>query len=413
MDSSAQSQHYQNRDHQNRHRQDWRRQYWTIRIYYFLSLGAFSFITPFLSLFFRRQGLSGTQIGLLGTVSAVVGVVIAPLWGRWSDRLVHPRRLLQAAFLGSAFCYLILSRQELITWMALLVALNAVLVSGIDPVSDTMALKSGGEGRRTRFGSIRLWGSLGWAVVVYIAGVVIEKYGILSAFWGYAGLVILTILVLNFTQPSSTQEGKREPKESIPYRDLVRDLMKDPALVGLGVALSVLWFVRVGMYQFQAIYMNDLGAGESLIGLVNTIAAVVEMPSMLWADHLVNKYGSHRVAKFAFLAFALNAGVIVVLPHITMFMVAGVLNGLAFSLFNVAFVVFINERAPLGQTATVLALFTSTLRGLIQILASPLSGVTYDAFGAYWLYVITLAGSLVGWLVLNFSVSGKRSQKVG
>ncbi len=106
------------------------------------------------------------QIGLLGTVGAVVGVVVAPQWGRWSDRLAHPRRLLQAAFLGSAICYLILSRQDIFVWMAFLVGLNAVLLSGIEPISDTMALKSDGGDKRARFGSIRFWGSLGWASVV-------------------------------------------------------------------------------------------------------------------------------------------------------------------------------------------------------------------------------------------------------
>lgn len=386
------------------------RQYWSIRVFYFLFLGAFSFLTPFLTLFYRRQGLSGTQIGLLGTVGAIIGVVVAPQWGRWSDRLVHPRRLLQFAFLGSAVCYLVLSRQDVFVWMAFLVGLNAVLLSGIEPISDTMALKSGEGGERTRFGSIRLWGSLGWASVVYFAGVMIEKYGIRSAFWGYAGFVLLTIIALNYTRPTGDKRRESRPLQVISYRDLVMEVVRDPALVGLGLSLSLLWFVRVGLYQFQAIYMVDLGAGESLIGLVNTIAAVVELPSMLWADHLVNRYGSHRVMKMALLVFVLHAGSIVIHPQIPMFLVSGAFSGLAFSLFNVSLVVFVDERAPLGQTATVLALFTSTLRGLIQIPASPLSGLAYDAFGAYWLYVIATAGSLLGWFVLNLFVSGKRSQ---
>jgi PPP family 3-phenylpropionic acid transporter len=388
----------------------YQRQYWIIRVYYFLFLGAFSFLMPYLTLFYRRQGLNGTSIGILGTISAVIGMVVAPGWGRWSDRLQHPRRLLQAAFLGSGILYLLLSQQDNFIWMGIFVALNAVLVSGIEPVSDTMALKSGESDKPARFGSIRLWGSLGWAVVVVIAGMVIEEFGILYAFWGYGGFVLLTAVVLNFTRSPVGEKIERDAVQSIPYHELVRDLVKDPALIGLGVALSILWLVRIGTYQFQAIYMSELGAGESMIGLVNTIAAVVELPSMLWADRLVSRFSAHQIIKLAFLLFALNAGVIVIYPAVSTFLIAGVLNGLAFSFFNVALVVFIDERAPLGQTATVLALFTSTLRGLIQILASPLSGVTYDVFGAYWLYVVTVIGSLFGWFVLHLFVSGKRSR---
>jgi MFS family permease len=387
-----------------------RQQFWSIRAYYFVFLGAFSFIMPYITLFFRRQGLNGTQIGLLGTISAVVGVVVAPLWGRWSDRIGHPRRLLQTAFFGSAICYLVLSRQDVYTWLAIIVGLNAFLISGIEPLSDTMAIKSDESGINIRFGSIRLWGSLGWASVVYFAGVVIEKSGIQSAFWGYAGFVFLTIIVLNFTLPGGKKREDTQHKKSISYRDLGLNFSKDRSLIGLGVALSILWFVRVGLHQFQAIYMNELGAGESLIGLVNTVAAVVELPSMLWADHLVKRYGSHWVIRLAFLIFALMAGLIVVLPKIPMFMVAGGLSGLAFSLFNVSLVIFIGERAPLGQTATLMALFTSTIRGVIQVVASPISGVAYDAFGAYWLYVVAVGGSVLGWLVLFLFVTGERSQ---
>jgi hypothetical protein len=38
----------------------------TYRLYYFLLTGASAFAIPFLSLFYRRQGLTGTEIGLIG-----------------------------------------------------------------------------------------------------------------------------------------------------------------------------------------------------------------------------------------------------------------------------------------------------------------------------------------------------------
>ena len=40
------------------------------------------------SVFYRRQGLSGTEIGIIGTTQAVAALVAAPLWGRWSDASV-------------------------------------------------------------------------------------------------------------------------------------------------------------------------------------------------------------------------------------------------------------------------------------------------------------------------------------
>ena len=387
-----------------------RQQYWLIRAYYFLFLGAFSCLSPFLGLFYRRQGLSGTQIGLLGTIGAVISLLTAPFWARLSDRLTHPRRLLQGAFLGSAIGYLVLSSQDSFTRMALLSGLVALLLSGVEPVSDAMAIKSGSSLERTRFGSIRLWGSLGWAVVVFFAGWLVEIRGIGSAFWAYAGFILLTVLVAQFLQPPSKADNKVKDAQTASPKVVLQSVIHDRGLVGLGLSLAVIVFVRTGLHQFQAIYMDQLGAGESFIGLVSMVSGLVELPSMLLADRIASRLGSHRLLAMGFLGFAFTAGVIVLLPQVPIFLLSGAFSGVAFSFYNVALVVFVDERAPLGQTATVLALFTATLRGLINILAAPFSGLVFDRYGAYWLYVAALVGALAAWLLFRGLVSGDRSE---
>lgn len=369
--------------------------YWAIRLYYFFFLGAFSIVMPYLTLFFRRQGMSGVQIGIIGTLSALIGIIFAPVWGSISDRINHPRRLLQIAFTGSAISYLFLGYQRQYFFIIIFVAISAFLLSGIDPISDTMALKSGEENAKVSFGSIRLWGSLGWASFVYLAGLMIEEYGIRTIFWGYFGLIFLVILVLNVSLSGKKTKPVND-NDAIPYKNLVNGLLKDSTMIGLAMALSVLWLVRAGIYQFQAIFMSELGAVESMIGLVSTITALVELPSMLWADRLINKIGAQQLIKISLLLFTMEMGVIVLLPIVEMFLVSAVLNGIAFSFFNVALIIFVNEKAPFAQTATVLALLSSTLRGGIQVISSIFSGLVYDHFGAYWLYVFGLGGCLVG-----------------
>lgn len=62
----------------------------------------------------------------------------------------------------------------------------------------------------------------------------------------------------------------------------------------------------------------------------------------------------------------------------------------------VSFTVFIVERAPAKQSATVLVLYTIIIAGAVNIVFSPSSGMIFDAFGAYWLYVSAMAGCIVG-----------------
>jgi PPP family 3-phenylpropionic acid transporter len=382
----------------------------SIRLYYFLITGASAFVIPFIGLFYQRQGLSGTQIGMLGSVAAVTSLIAAPFWGRWSDQTSSPRKPLRIAFIGSAVVYLIISRHDTFIWLAILTCINGILSAGIDPMSDAIAVNMLKGQTKSGFGSIRLWGSLGWAVMVLISGWIIERTSIISAFWGYMVLMVSTVIVIGLLDVGDRKKEENGKSFTAGTLNMIAVIGRDRALIGMAISIGIVWFTRTGIYQFQAIYMDQLGAGESLIGLTSTLGALIELPGMLWADHLIHRYGSHRVLGFTMLLYTIMHGFIVAYPSVPAFMASAALGGIAFSFYNVGIIVFLSERAPFGQTATVLALYTSTLRGLISMVAAPLAGIIFDRNGGYWLYVVAMAGSLMGALVFRMFVTGNRSQ---
>jgi hypothetical protein len=74
-----------------------------IRLDFFLWIGAGGFLSPFVTLFYKARGLTGTEIGLLSTFGAITGMLAAPVRGRWGDASRHPRRLIMVALLASAW----------------------------------------------------------------------------------------------------------------------------------------------------------------------------------------------------------------------------------------------------------------------------------------------------------------------
>jgi MFS family permease len=150
--------------------------FWLVRIYFFIFFAGNAFLRPFLSLFFDRQGLSGTQIGLIGMIAASTQLIAAPLWGHASDNVLKPRRLLQIALLGSVLMMSILSQQTLFVSMAIVSSMDALLTGGLIPLSDTLAL---GISKGKNYGGIRLWGSLGWAeLLLRAAHTVLQPLGV-------------------------------------------------------------------------------------------------------------------------------------------------------------------------------------------------------------------------------------------
>ena len=82
------------------------RDLWLTRLYYLIPLGGAGFLSPFLNLFYARQGLTGFEIGWVSALASLVALVAAPLWTSQSENSRHPRRMLQVSLFLIGLGYL-------------------------------------------------------------------------------------------------------------------------------------------------------------------------------------------------------------------------------------------------------------------------------------------------------------------
>jgi MFS transporter, PPP family, 3-phenylpropionic acid transporter len=387
------------------------RNLWTLRLYYFMLIGGGGFLFPFVNLFYTQQGLSGTQIGLLSTVASFAALIAAPWWGRRSDATMHPRRLLQFGLFATSLCMLALSQQTIFAWMAVLVTLDAALSINVAPLSDvvTLALIKGKAG----FGSVRLWGSLGWAVTALLGGWLIEQTGLFTMFAGYAisGFVSIVLLAILKIPPWGQHHPDRAaaaPTASPSWRATFALLWRDRTLLGLMLALSILWFALNSIRQFEPVFLEQLGAGETIIGLASTIGAAVELPVMLWVDRLGRRHSANSLLRMSFLLYIVTALSVVIAPTVPVILFSHVIDGVAYSFFAVASVLFIAEVAPQRQVTMIMAIFTVTLPSIVRMVSGPVGGWVFDARGAYALYVIGVIGAALGWVIMKVMVKDRR-----
>lgn len=371
-----------------------------IRLYYFLWIGAGGFLLPFVTLFYKSRGLSGTEIGLLSTFGAIIGMLAAPFWGRMGDSSRHPRRLIMLALLASAAFALLRGIQSLFWSITIFIVADAAIGSGAGSLSNTQAVHAA-RGEKSGFGSIRLWGSLGWAVVTPIAGWLIEQLGLYVPFAGYAATLLGAAMVIFFVR-GDTQAGPGNSRPArVPVRQVLRTLSHNRPMIGAALAFTVIWLASIGRSQFETLYMAQLGAKAGLIGVANTISALFEVPFMLLADRLVRRVGAVTVMQNSMLLQAAAFLPVVLVPSIPSFFLLRIMASIALS-FNVpAYYHYLVENAPEGQGSTVISLFDVTLRSGVSLLGAPLAGLLYDLLGAYWLYVIGLSGGIIGWCIFQ------------
>lgn len=381
-----------------------------LRLYY-LTLGVGGgFLSPFISLFYKQQGLSGTEIGLIATFAGMAALVAAPLWGRLSDAATHPRRWLQVELVASCVCLLLVSQQAAFIPIALFVVLNALVNAGSSPSSDALVMTVLNK-IRSGFGSVRLFASLGWAIAALLSGWLIEQVGLFIIFIGYVvGYASGAGAVSRIRLPprSVSRTLAQQPRLSI--RSALRDVLHSQRLRGLASALIIFGFMMYGLRSFEALYLKQLGAPSIIVGLMSTIGATVELGGMLWADRLVRRFGAARVLRFSFSLEVVRLCGVLLVPTVPTLLLMRAVGGISYSWYVVSVLGFIYESVPEQRVTTTLALFNVTLPAIINMLAAPTSGYIFDQVGGYWLYVLGAIGSAVAWLVMRLMVTSSAGE---
>lgn len=369
------------------------------RLYYFTFMGGSGFINPFLNLFYVSLGFSGKQIGLIASTGAIISMIISPIWVSIVKRHPHAQRILQIAILLGGTSYYFLGHQTSYLSVLLVIFLFTLAVSGIGPLSDSMAVTISQESGKG-YGSVRVWASLGWIFSVLISGQMVARFGYIAAFIGVAIMWLIAATLIFFIQPRyfTTHNRPDQPRPNL--RLAFQRVMQDKTLIGFAVALILIGFLNSGVNQFENVFLFELGASKQLISVAGTLSAIVELPFMIFADRIVHRVGVHRMLMIALAMTSLQRLIVLALPHIATIMIIRFIGGVAFSFYTISFVGLISSRTQSSETGTVLALYSVTIAGMVSIFAAPIGGAIFDAVGARWLYAFAAFGYLSAVLIL-------------
>ena len=360
-------------------------------ISFYMAFGAF---LPFINLYYERMGLSGVQIGILTAISFLVISIAAPLWGGYADAHNRHRSVFRIALLLSPVAVALLSQANSFLVYIPFVVAYAVFSSPIVPLQDSAALEVAEAHERT-FGALRAWGSLGWSISTVLVGVLMQLWGIEWLFYIYIVFMLITFLFSLF-QPARKhvlQSSLRHGLQILLYQRKILTFLFSIFLLAVTVG---------AVSSFLSIYLDGIGAVEGYIGLAFAIAAISEVPVMLYSGRIMRRIGSSGLLKVAFLTFALRWILLSFIDIPVWALLVQVLHGISYAAFIVGGVTYINERTPEGLSTTAQAIFNVVIFGLGAIVGALLGGYLFDTVGMMTLFrvltLVALAGLLVFWL---------------
>ncbi len=372
------------------------------RAYYFAFMGGWGFVMPFANLFYTSLGFNGKQIGLIASVSAIVGMFASPLWVSEIKKRPQARRLFQLQILLGGIGYFLIGNQKEFAPILLIIFLHSLVVAGVMPLSDSMAVTVAEEAN-TGYGNIRVWASLGWIVSLLTSGWLVEKFGYIAAYGGVTLMWFIGVVAVSFIQPRhfTARSAPEKPRSNLKLA--LQRVLGNRTLLGFAFALIMIGFLNSGVLQFENVFLNELGASKRLISVAGILSAIVELPFMVYSDRIVRRVGPHRLMLIALTLTMFQRLTVLLLPSIATIMIIRFIGGVAFSFYTISFVQLISTQTDASETGTVLALYTVTIAGLVNIIAAPIAGAIFDALGARWLYLLAAGGYFIGAASLWFT----------
>lgn len=360
--------------------------------FYFVFFVAFGALYPLMPLFLRERGMSGTEIGTIVSIGTVMTVLFQPVWGMICDRYQAQRMLLVVTLLlASVFAAVYPFAHSYWLFFLLFAGMAAFHSSGV-PIIDSISLsyvqRHGGD-----YGSLRLWGAIGFAVASWGAGKLSEMVSLSSIFYIYAGAYVVCVLISLALPQESNRMG-------VNLTAGLKKLFRIPRFMMFLFGTFLIFGTIQANNSYFGIFFTAIGGTVAGVGLSFLIAAGSEAPVMRFAGRLVARFGlipmlatagAISAARWLYYGMAPTPGWVMVLLFV---------QGLSVGLYLPAAAQFVRDTAPEEIRVTALGIYTAVGNGLGTMAGSVVGGILLDQYGIFHTYKAFGIASVIGVLAM-------------
>ncbi|WP_054859846.1 MFS transporter [Gracilibacillus sp. JCM 18860] len=239
--------------------------------------------------------------------------------------------------------------------------------SAIPPIADVTAISI--IGSRKDFGKIRLWGgSIGYAVGGVVAiGRLLDIFGLDIMFVLHSSLIVFA-LILALQLPVQTAK-----KKQFHLKKVIR-LFYNPAF---SLFLIFSFFLHLPVHannSFYAVYLQDLGASISLVGIALLIKSILEVPFFSMSKKLMSVFTFPILLTSVAFFYGLRWLVLGISDNLDTLVWSQILLSLSYSIHYFVAVAYVDELTPIKYRATGQTIYWAVALGLAGIIGNLIAG---------------------------------------
>ena len=381
--------------------------YWRLSAYYFSYFAFVGAFSPYFTLYLQSIALSATDIALLMSLMQVMRVLAPNMWGWLAEH--HGRRItiIRVSAWASLVGFSVFFFTTRFEGLFLAMALMAFFWSASLPLVESLTFAHLGA-HSGRYGSIRVWGSVGFIAAVLGLGYLLDFLPLDSVLWMTAAILAAIALCAALLPEAARPLAHRESAS-------LHETLRRPEVRALLVACFLMSAAHGALYVFYSIFLVDHGYDKSVVGWMWSLGVIAEIVVFMFMPRLLRRHSMRTILIFAFacavvrfVAIGWGVGSFAVLVF------AQLLHGATFGAYHSAAIAAVNQwfRGKLQSRGQ--ALYGSISFGAGGMLGGLVSGFTWETVGPAWTYTLGSLFALAGlaWLVLGWR-SGAESLTEG
>ncbi len=371
-----------------------------------LGTTAFMFVVPFMPLYVQALGVedvghAAAWAGVINGASGATMALVAPLWGRLSDRMGRKLMLLRATFAA----VVVVGSMAFVTgpWQLLVLRLLQGTLTGTVPAATSLvAATAPAEKAGWRLGALQTVIFVAAGVGPALGGISADAAGLRTSFFVASALLAVsaTLVLFGVKEKRPVVEEKAEDEDASSVRSPLPYKLLLPGLLTLCAVHVAITSASVALPGFVATLAGSAERVASQAGWIIGTAALVASLGSLIGGRLATRFGARRVMVVSLALAGLSAlpqALAESVPQIwALRLLASLFIGCAIPVANLA----IKSAAPAGRQGEAFGVASSATS--VGFALGPIGGGLLAASLGFWsaflvpgAILLTLAAGLV------------------
>ncbi len=343
---------------------------------------------------FGTKNWDGAQFGAIFSTMGIASIFMPTLCGIIADRWINAEKLYGILhILGGLTLFYVpqISNPADFFWVILVAMIFYMPTIALSNSVAYNALKKGGLDVVKDFPPIRVWGTVGFIVAMWITNLTGNKASE-NQFY-IAAIAALALGIYSFTLPKCTPEGKTVESKS--FIDLI-GLSSFKLFANYKLALFFLFSMFLGAAlqltnAYGDVYLDDFKRlpeyADSLVvkysTLIMSISQISETLFILAIPFFLKRFGIKQVMLFSMVAWVLRFGLFAYGnpgDGLWMIIVSCIVYGMAFDFFNISGSLFVETSTDSKIRSSAQGLFMMMTNGFGAIFGSITSGYIIEKY---------------------------------